>query len=74
MKRQNVISGLVGAALVGCGTAWAVRWLRSTFHPPVESGKKIVGAHACLVPTSKSQREARWTRHALVHSSESHTI
>ncbi len=72
MKRQKLMTGLISAAVAGFGAAWALRWARSTFQPRAESGEKIVGAHAHLVPTSKSRREASWTRHALVHSSESH--
>jgi hypothetical protein len=72
MERQKVITGVVSAAVAGFGAAWALQWARSTFHSRSESDDKIVGAHAHLVPTSKSRREASWTRYALVHSSESH--
>ena len=54
------------ATTAALGVAWIKRRARG------RSGEGAVGKHAWLVPTQLARREARWTRQALVHSSEAH--
>ncbi len=61
-RKWWLLTGVSAAA--GLGAAWAAGMFRP--RPP-----GAVGAHAWVVPTQQARTEARWTRHASVHSSES---
>lgn len=62
--RLTVGGGLAALLSAGLAAGWAVQRMR---RPP----GSMVGAHAWVVPVGQAQREAQWTRQAMVHSSES---
>jgi hypothetical protein len=53
-------------ALIGAAAGLGAAWLAGRSRP---AGGRV-GAHAWLVPSAQSRREAEWTRHAVVHASE----
>ena len=69
MSERNGVSHVGGRGwlvLAGAAAALGAAWLAGRSRR-ADGG---VGAHAWLVPTRQSRREAEWTRHAVVHASE----